>query len=58
MKCIQCNADNSLQDRIRNAGCCQNCGHPFVLGATSEPDPPQLDDDFFQQTIARVSMER
>ena len=55
MRCMQCNTDNQLRERIRNAGRCKNCRHPFVLGATNRPSPPRLTDVFFQRTIANIS---
>lgn len=55
MKCIQCNTDNNLQERIRNSGRCKNCRHSFVLGATARPNPHNLTDVFFQQTLTRLS---
>ena len=55
MRCMQCNTDNRLRERIRNAGRCKNCRHPFVLGATRRPSPPRLTDVFFQRTIANIS---
>ena len=31
MKCINCGADNNLQDRTDHAGRCKKCNHPFTL---------------------------
>ena len=55
MKCIQCNTDNKLKERISNSGRCKNCRHSFVLGATARPNPHNLTDLFFQQTLTRLS---
>ena len=55
MKCIQCNVDNNLKDRIANQGRCSNCKHPFAFEPTSMESNLRFTDGFFAKALADIS---
>ena len=55
MKCIQCNVDNNLKDRIANQGRCSNCKHPFAFEPTSMEGKLRFTDGFFAKALADIS---
>ena len=55
MKCIQCNVDNNLKDRIANNGRCSNCKHPFAFEPTSMGYGLRFTDGFFAKALADIS---
>jgi hypothetical protein len=55
MKCIQCDTDNNLKDRVANRGLCKNCEHPFAFEPTLMKDV-QITDPFFAKAIADISL--
>ena len=55
MKCIQCNADNDLKDRIAKHGRCTNCNHPFAFEPTTMEAKIRFTDGFFANALADIS---
>jgi hypothetical protein len=55
MKCIQCNVDNNLKDRIANQGRCSNCKHTFAFEPTSMESRFRFTDGFFAKALADIS---
>jgi hypothetical protein len=55
MKCIQCDVDNNLKDRVTNRGLCKNCEHPFAFepGLMKEV---KITDSLFATAIADISL--
>jgi hypothetical protein len=55
MKCIQCDIDNNLKDRVTNRGLCKNCEHPFAFepGVMKEV---KITDSLFATAIADISL--
>jgi hypothetical protein len=55
MKCIQCDVDNNLKDRVANRGLCKNCEHPFAFepGLMKEV---KITDSLFATAIADISL--
>jgi hypothetical protein len=55
MKCIQCDVDNNLKDRVANRGLCRNCEHPFAFepGLMKEV---KITDSLFAKAIADISL--
>lgn len=54
MKCIVCDTNNTLRDRVKNNGICQQCQHPFAF----EPATMQgvkITDRFFADAIEDIS---
>lgn len=54
MKCIQCQTDNTLQDRTANYGRCKQCQHPFVFEPTAM-GTVKITDGMFAKVIADLS---
>ncbi|MEG4859052.1 hypothetical protein QUA83_16930 [Microcoleus sp. K1-B1] len=56
MKCVQCQTDNILSDRIRNSGRCKRCNHPFVFEPNTVTDKKlAFTDPFFKNAIEDIS---
>jgi hypothetical protein len=57
MKCINCDADNDLQDRTNNAGRCKQCNHPFAFEPSTETNQQlKFTDKFFEKAINDLSV--
>jgi hypothetical protein len=57
MKCINCGADNDLQDRTNNAGRCKQCNHPFAFEPSTETNQKlKFTDKFFEKAINDLSV--
>lgn len=57
MKCINCGADNTLQDRTNNAGRCKQCNHPFAFEPSTETNQKlKFTDKFFEKAINDLSV--
>jgi hypothetical protein len=54
MKCIECQTDNTLQDRTTNYGRCKQCQHPFVFEPTAM-ETVKITDGLFAKAIADIS---
>ncbi len=54
MKCIECQTDNTLQDRTTNYGRCKQCGHTFVFEPTAM-GTVKVTDGMFAKAIADLS---
>jgi hypothetical protein len=55
MKCINCNIDNTLKDRVASTGRCKSCDRQFVFEPTLMPESERLTDTFFAQLVSDVS---
>ncbi|MCX5952724.1 MAG: hypothetical protein NTZ40_04325 [Cyanobacteria bacterium] len=55
MKCIQCNADSDLKDRIANHGRCKYCKYPFAFEPTTMDAKVRFTDGFFAKALADIS---
>jgi len=55
MKCIQCDLDSNLKDRIANHGRCKYCKHPFAFEPTLMEAKIRFTDGFFAKALADVS---
>jgi hypothetical protein len=55
MKCINCNIDNTLKDRVASMGRCKSCNRQFVFEPTLMPERERLTDTFFAQLVTDVS---
>jgi hypothetical protein len=55
MKCIQCDADNNLNDRTANQGRCKSCNHPFAFEPTTMGYKIRFTDGFFAKALADIS---
>jgi hypothetical protein len=55
MKCINCNIDNTLKDRVASMGRCKSCNHQFAFEPTSMPESERLTDTFFAQLVSDLS---
>jgi hypothetical protein len=55
MKCVQCDIDNNLKDRVTNRGLCKNCEHPFAFepGLMKEV---KITDSLFAKAISDISL--
>lgn len=54
MKCINCDVQNSLGERIANSRRCKNCSHRFVFEPQTMSDV-RFTDTFFAQLISDIS---
>ena len=54
MKCINCDAQNSLGERIANSRRCKNCSHRFVFEPQTMSDV-RFTDTFFAKLISDIS---
>jgi len=55
MKCIQCETDSNLKDRIANHGRCKYCKHPFAFEPTTMEAKIRFTDGFFAKALADIS---
>ena len=55
MKCIQCDLDSNLKDRIANHGRCKYCKHPFAFEPTLMEAKIRFTDGFFAKALTDVS---
>jgi hypothetical protein len=55
VKCINCDASNTLKDRTANMGRCKSCDRPFAFEPTAMPDSIRLTDPFFAKSIDDIS---
>ena len=55
MKCIQCDLDSNLKDRIANHGRCKYCKHPFAFEPTLMEAKIRFTDGFFAKALADIS---
>jgi hypothetical protein len=55
MRCIECNTDNTLQDRTDNLGRCKKCGHDFVFEPKIMLSKVTITDVFFARLITKIS---
>lgn len=57
IKCINCGADNNLQDRTNKAGRCKQCNHPFAFEPSTEINQKlKFTDRFFEKAINDLSV--
>jgi hypothetical protein len=55
MKCINCDASNTLKDRVANTGRCKSCNRPFAFEPTTMPDETRFTDTFFAKLVSDIS---
>ena len=56
MKCINCNAKNSFNERNENQGQCKRCNHQFVFDSAEIEFKSEITDALFEESIAEVSI--
>jgi len=55
MKCIHCETDSNLKDRIANHGRCKYCKYPFAFEPTTMDAKVRFTDGFFAKALADIS---
>jgi len=55
MKCIHCETDSNLEDRIANHGRCKYCKYPFAFEPTTMDAKVRFTDGFFAKALADIS---
>lgn len=55
MKCIYCQTDNTLKDRMANQGRCKQCDRPFAFEPTQMPSI-KITDPMFKKAITDLSV--
>ena len=53
MKCVRCQTNNNLRERIKAGGRCKYCGHPFVFDPKAGS---KFTDIFFSKSLKDISL--